>query len=82
VLIFAQRDPAYVSLQGLAAELASMGSSVLLLSAGEAVRAEKEPVLELLSMLLRFYLLVNAAALKLGRSPDNPPLLSKVTETR
>jgi hypothetical protein len=33
-------------------------------------------------MLLRFYLVANAAAVRRGRSPDHPPLLTKITETR
>jgi hypothetical protein len=33
-------------------------------------------------MLARFYLFANAAALRRGRSPDRPPMLSKITETR
>jgi fructoselysine-6-P-deglycase FrlB-like protein len=39
-------------------------------------------VVELMSMLLRFYLVANASALRRGRSPDTPPSLTKVTETR
>jgi fructoselysine-6-P-deglycase FrlB-like protein len=46
------------------------------------VPADDEPVLELISMLLGFYLFANAAALRRGRSPDHPPMLSKITETR
>jgi len=32
-------------------------------------------------MIHRFYSLVEACARKLGRDPDNPPNLRKVTET-
>lgn len=86
VLIFAQRDAAFESLTELAAELEQRGSPVLCISAGGgapvSVPSEPEPVLELLAMLQRFYLLANDAALKRGRSPDAPPHLTKVTETR
>lgn len=86
VLIFAQRDAAFDSLEALASELESRGSRVLFVSAGgqqaASVSSQPEPVLELLAMLQRFYLLANAAAIRRGRSPDNPPLLSKITETR
>jgi fructoselysine-6-P-deglycase FrlB-like protein len=32
-------------------------------------------------MLARFYLLANATALNRGRSPDTPPMLTKITQT-
>lgn len=86
VLIFAQRDAAFESLSALSKALTERGSPVLFISAGDetpaSVPAETEPVLELLAMLLRFYLLANATAVRRGRSPDNPPHLSKITETR
>jgi glutamine---fructose-6-phosphate transaminase (isomerizing) len=63
------------------------GASVLLVSPDTAlpgvhVPGDAEPLLELTSMLARFYLFANAAALRRGRSPDAPPMLSKITETR
>ena len=86
-IIFAQRDTAFTGLKTLAADLAQRGTSVLLISPDAAlpgvhVPADDEPVLELISMLARFYLLANDAALRRGRSPDRPPMLSKITETR
>ena len=87
IVIFAQRDAAYDGLRKLADDLEKLGSPVLFISAEQSagrigVRPEAEPVLELLAMLLRFYLLANATALRRGRSPDHPPTLTKVTETR
>ncbi len=87
VVMFAQRDAAFDGLKQLALDLTQRGSRVLFISAdrsldGPRVGEDAEPVLELLSMLLRFYLLVNAAALRRGRSPDAPPMLTKITETR
>jgi glucosamine--fructose-6-phosphate aminotransferase (isomerizing) len=87
VVMFAQRDAAFEGLKQLAIDLMQRESRVLFISAdrslqGLHVAEDAEPVLELLSMLLRFYLLVNAAALRRGRSPDAPPMLTKITETR
>lgn len=87
VVVFGQRDAAFDGLKQLALDLKQRGSRVLFISAdrsldGPRVGEDAEPVLELLSMLLRFYLLVNAAALRRGRSPDAPPMLTKITETR
>jgi glucosamine--fructose-6-phosphate aminotransferase (isomerizing) len=86
-IIFAQRDASFAGLKTLAADLAQRGTSVLLISPdaslqGVQIPADDEPVLELISMLLRFYLFANDTALRRGRSPDRPPMLSKITETR
>ena len=69
------------------AQARQRGTPVLFLSSDAAasptsVGADAEPALELLSMLARFYVLASAGALRRGRSPDTPPMLSKVTETR
>ena len=87
VILFAQRDATFAGLKTLAADLVQQGASVLLVSPdtslpGVHVPADVEPLLELTSMLARFYLFANAAALRRGRSPDAPPMLSKITETR
>jgi glucosamine--fructose-6-phosphate aminotransferase (isomerizing) len=86
-IIFAQRDAAFPGLKALATDLITNGASVLLVSPdaslpGVHVPADDEPLLELVAMLLRFYLFANDAAIRRGRSPDRPPMLSKVTETR
>lgn len=87
VIVFAQRDAAFQGLQKLAADLVELGCPVLFISPGRSapdphVDPDAEPVLELMAMLVRFYLLANTSALARGRSPDRPPLLSKITETR
>jgi len=46
------------------------------------VPAADHPLLTPIVMLHRFYGLVEACARALGRDPDNPPHLSKVTQTR
>lgn len=86
-IVFAQRDAAFPSLRKLAVDLEQLGCPVLFISSQRSasqphVDPDAEPVIELMAMLLRFYLLANASALARGRSPDHPPLLSKVTETR
>jgi glutamine---fructose-6-phosphate transaminase (isomerizing) len=87
VIIFAQRDAAFPGTKALVTDLLQQGASVLLISPdatlpGVHVPADEEPILELISMVLRFYLFANAAAVRHGRSPDRPPRLSKITETR
>jgi glucosamine--fructose-6-phosphate aminotransferase (isomerizing) len=86
VIVFAQRDAALNGLLQTATDLEQKGSRVMLISAAgsssTAIKPDAEPVLELLAMLLRFYLFANDAAIRRGRSPDHPPLLTKVTETR
>lgn len=78
-IIFAQRDAAHDGLKQLAQAFTSAGSPVLL---REWQAGDTHPALELVAMLARFYLLANAAALQRDRSPDSPPRLSKITETR
>jgi glucosamine--fructose-6-phosphate aminotransferase (isomerizing) len=86
VIVFAQRDAALGGLLQTATDLGQKGCRVMLISAGAAtqtgIKPVAEPTLELLAMLLRFYLFANDAAIRRGRSPDHPPLLTKVTETR
>lgn len=84
IIVFAQRDAAFDGLKKLADDLKGLGCPVLFISPGAdvGVKPDAEPVLELLAMLQRFYLLANATALARGRSPDHPPMLTKVTETR
>jgi glutamine---fructose-6-phosphate transaminase (isomerizing) len=86
-IIFAPNDAALPGLRETANQLQRQGVRVLLLTADASlsethVASDPEPTLELISLLTRFYLVCNAAALRRGRSPDTPPLLSKITETR
>jgi len=87
IVMFAQRDAAFDGLQKLAADLEQRGCPVLFISSEPSrshanVAPDAEPVLELLAMLLRSYLLASGAAIRRGRSPDSPPMLTKITETR
>jgi glucosamine--fructose-6-phosphate aminotransferase (isomerizing) len=87
IIMFAQKDAAFDGLRKLAADLEQLGCPVLFISSDRSlsqtnVKADSEPVLELAAMLLRFYLLANVSAMRRGRSPDSPPMLTKITETR
>lgn len=79
VIVFAQRDLAWDGLVQVTEAFRDAGSPVMLLS---WPTGETHSALELLALLTRFYLFANATALQRGLSPDNPPRLSKVTETR
>jgi glucosamine--fructose-6-phosphate aminotransferase (isomerizing) len=87
IIVFAQRDAAFDGLRSAADDLRSRGCPTLFISSDPSrpetgIAPDAEPAVELLAMLLRFYLFANAGALRRGRSPDHPPMLTKVTETR
>ncbi len=87
VIMFVQQDAAFAGLRQVASDLSQRGCPVLALSSSPSISqtripSDVEPVVELIAMLLRFYIFANAAALRRGRSPDEPPLLTKITETR
>ena len=70
------------------ARLAEMGAAVIAIEAGGADHAHRLAVakveatlLEPIVMIHRFYRLAEALALRLGRDPDRPRNLRKVTET-
>lgn len=86
-IVVAPNDASLPGLTSVAQALRGQGVRTLLIAADPALSAihvdrDPEPTLELMAMLLRFYLLCNAAAVRRGRSPDDPPLLTKITETR
>jgi glucosamine--fructose-6-phosphate aminotransferase (isomerizing) len=69
--------------------LAAMGANVFVVDAVAApsqsalvVPPADHPLLTPIVMLHRFYGLVEACARSLGRDPDNPPHLRKITETK
>jgi glucosamine--fructose-6-phosphate aminotransferase (isomerizing) len=84
VVMFAQRDAALEGQLKLKADLEARGSPVMLISPGSATKVapDDEPVIELIGMLARFYVFASQGAVRRGRSPDAPPMLSKITETR
>jgi len=78
-VIFAQRDQAWDGLDKIEDAFRQAGSRAMLVSWPPG---ETHPALELVALLTRFYLLANATTLQRGRSPDHPPMLKKITETR
>ncbi len=79
VVIFAQRDQAWDGLDKIADVFEQAGSRAMLLAWPPD---DTHPALQLIGLLARFYLLANATTLERGRSPDRPPRLKKITETR
>jgi glucosamine--fructose-6-phosphate aminotransferase (isomerizing) len=86
VLMLGQGDQSLESVQALAVDFAERGATMI--SAGvRSASGIALPVLESdaltgpILQIASFYRLVNALALELGRDPDRPPHLAKVTET-
>jgi len=88
VLAFAQDDETRDGVEAVAAAAAAQGAPVMKAGGRElagVVSLPTEPacaVLEPIAYALSFYRLANALALARGRDPDQPPHLSKITETR
>jgi len=89
VIAFMPRDEAREGMEETLGRLADMGARILRVDAGGAdeddrlASAEIAPAaLAPIAMIHRFYGLVEAVARRLGRDPDNPVNLRKVTETR
>lgn len=88
ILIFATRGPALVSLIELAMDLKQKGANVIL--AAPAFVKEKDveiqsthsEELDIISAIQSFYLMVDSLAIALGKNPDAPNNLSKVTLTK
>jgi glucosamine--fructose-6-phosphate aminotransferase (isomerizing) len=85
-LVLAQDDAARAGLEALAAELLARGVPVACAGARapgaiELPTLDSEPALAPLLLAQSFYRLANAVALARGHDPDEPPHLSKVTET-
>ena len=88
VLAFMPQDAARAGMADTLARLAAMGARVFIVDAAPSqnaaliVPAAEHPLLTPIVMLHRFYSLVEACSRALGRDPDRPPHLNKVTETR
>jgi glucosamine--fructose-6-phosphate aminotransferase (isomerizing) len=89
VIAFMPQDAAREGMAETLQRLRDMGANVLVvdvasspLPAALAVPPADHPLLTPIVMLHRFYGLVEACARALGRDPDNPPHLRKVTETK
>lgn len=88
VIAFVPSDAAREGMLGTLARLAHMGAAVIAIEAGGADEADRLAVakveatlLEPVVMIHRFYRLAEALARRLGRDPDRPRNLHKVTET-
>ncbi len=88
VIAFMPADAAREGMSETLARLAEMGANVVVVDAGVGagepallVPAADHPLLTPIVMLHRFYAIVEASATALGRDPDHPPHLRKVTET-
>jgi glutamine---fructose-6-phosphate transaminase (isomerizing) len=88
VIAFAPQDEAREGFLETVKRVAAMGARVVAVDAvadgasqALAVPAAGHPALTAIVMLHRFYAIVEACARTLGRDPDHPPHLNKVTET-
>jgi glucosamine--fructose-6-phosphate aminotransferase (isomerizing) len=88
VIAFVPSDAARESMLATLARLADAGATVIAIEAGGtddahrlAVAKGDATLLEPVVMIHRFYRLAEALALRLGRDPDRPRNLRKVTET-
>lgn len=88
VIAFLPSDPAREGMLPTLAALASAGATVITIEAGGPDETDRlattrtgPTLLEPIVMIHRFYRLAEALALRLGRDPDRPRNLRKVTET-
>jgi glucosamine--fructose-6-phosphate aminotransferase (isomerizing) len=86
VLLLGQDDDSRDSVADLASEFAARGAIVMHAGIGDApgIRLptlDAHPAVQPLLLVQSFYRLANALAVTRGRNPDQPPFLSKVTET-
>ena len=89
VLAFPPRDEAAEGFAAALAKCAALGARVVTVEAGAedgegrlGARDAGHPLLAPITMIHRFYALVEAAARARGRDPDRPRNLQKITETR
>ena len=88
VIAFLPRDSAREGIEATLRRLGDVGANIIRVEAGEAdsdhvlgAAASASPLIAPIPMIHRFYRLVEAVALQLGRDPDRPRNLRKVTET-
>jgi glutamine---fructose-6-phosphate transaminase (isomerizing) len=89
IIAFMPQDAAREGMSETLQRLRGMGATVIVVDVAASeeqsaliVPAADHPLLTPLVMIHRFYSLVEACAQTLGRDPDNPPHLRKVTETK
>jgi glucosamine--fructose-6-phosphate aminotransferase (isomerizing) len=87
VILFSQNDEALSNLTDLSRTLVGWGVPIFLAEPAVTERtvalhsATLHPFAQPIAAIQSFYPLAEALALALGRDPDRPPRLSKVTET-
>ena len=81
VLIFAPNDAAQANTREAAARMRGAGADVRVVGDGLVHAASGHPLLDPISMIATAYLEIERVAVSLGRDPDRPRLLKKVTET-
>lgn len=81
VLVYAQNDAALAGTTAAVSRLKEMGARVLVAGGELSVVTAGHPLLSPIPMIQSAYLAIEAAAQRLGRNPDAPRQLKKVTET-
>jgi glucosamine--fructose-6-phosphate aminotransferase (isomerizing) len=81
VLIYAPDDAARANTREAAARMRGTGADVRLVGDDLPFATSGHPLLEPVSMIATAYLAIERVAVALGRDPDRPRLLKKVTET-
>lgn len=81
VLVYAQDDAARANTQAAVTEMRSAGADVHVVGDGLPFAPTGHPLLDPVSMMATAYLEIERVARALGRDPDRPRLLKKVTET-
>ena len=81
VLIFAPDDAAHANTREAVARMRGAGADVRVVGDGLVHAASGHPLLDPISMIATAYLEIKRVAVSLGRDPDRPRLLKKVTET-
>jgi glutamine---fructose-6-phosphate transaminase (isomerizing) len=81
LLVYAQADQALAGTQAAVARLKSMGAEVCVVGGDLPTIAASHPLLSPIPMIQTAYLAIEQVAHVLGRNPDSPRQLKKVTET-
>ena len=81
VLIYTPDDAARANTREAAAKMASTGADVRVVGENLPFAPTGHPLLDPVSMIATAYLQIERVAVSLGRDPDRPRLLKKVTET-
>jgi glucosamine--fructose-6-phosphate aminotransferase (isomerizing) len=81
VLVYAPDDAARANTREAAKKMRGAGADVRVVGDGLPHAPSGHPLLDPISMIATAYLEIEKVAVALGRNPDRPRLLKKVTET-